>query len=243
MTALLQLDAVSKRHWRGHRAVDVVVDGDLELESGQIGAIWGARGVGKTTLLELAAGLQEPDSGRVLFEGRDIARLSRREAGALLHTAIGIATRVGPSSRELSMRDWTAMALLDRVRWREGQRRAHQVLERVGAAEIVDERWDDLSDGERTLASIARAIVREPRLLLVDDPSAGLGLLQRGEIMALLRSIASDAGVSVLMTAAEATEIQGAQAIWSLAGGRLTGGTPRVATVVDFPVRSARQGG
>ncbi len=243
MTALLQLDAVSKRHWRGHRAVDVLVDGSLELDAGQLGAVWGGRGAGKTTLLELAAGLQEPDAGSVLFDGRDIAQLSRREAGALLHTAIGIATRVGPSSRELSMKDWTAMALLDRVSWREGQRRAHRVLERVGAAEIVDEAWDDLSDGERTLASSARAIVREPQLLLVDDPSAGLGLLQRGEIMGLLRSIAGDAGVAVLMTAAEATEIQGAQAIWSLAGGRLTGGTPRVATVVEFPVRSARQGG
>lgn len=243
MSALLHLESVSKRHWRGHRALDVLVDGDLELDAGQIGAVWGGRGAGKTTLLELAAGLQEPDSGRVLFDGRDIAQLSRRETGALLHTSIGVATRVGPSSRELSVKDWTAMALLDRVSWREGQRRAHRVLERVGAAEIVDERWDDLSDGERTLASIARAIVREPRLLLVDDPSAGLGLLQRGEIMALLRSIAEDAGISVLMTAAEATEIQGAQLIWSLAGGRLTGGSPRVATVVDFPVRGARQGG
>lgn len=242
MSPLLRFEAVSKRHWRGHRAVDVLIDGSLELDAGRIGAVWGGRGTGKTTLLELAAGLQEPDAGRVLFEGRDIATLSRREAGALLHTAIGIATRTGPSSRELSVRDWTAMALLDRTRWREGQRRAHRALERVGAADIADESWADLSDGERTLASIARAIVREPRLLLVDDPSAGLGLLQRNEIMGLLRSVAGDAGVAVLMTAAEATEIQGAQAIWSLAGGRLTGGTPRVATVVDFPLR-ARQGG
>ncbi len=240
MSTLLAFDDVSKRFWRGNRPVDVLNGVSLELAAGELGAVWGPRSAGKSTLLELAAGLQDPDRGRIHFNGGDIGQLSRKARGALLHGQIGIATRVGPMTRDLAVGQWIAMALMDRMPWGEALRQAGTVLARVNAGDVVQERWSDLSDGERTLASIARAIVRRPRLLLVDDPSAGLGLLERGEIAALLKSIADDAGVAVLMTAAEVTEIQGAETIWSLAGGRLLGRTaPSVATVVAFPTRSA----
>ena len=67
MTALLAFDAVSKRHWRGRRAVTVLDGGSLELSAGELGAVWGGRGAGKTTLIELAAGLQAPDAGQHLL--------------------------------------------------------------------------------------------------------------------------------------------------------------------------------
>ena len=235
MTALLVFDAVSKSHWRRQRPVTVLEQGSLELEPGELGAVWGGRGAGKTTLIELAAGLQAPDAGRVLFDGRDVASLSRRHVGTLLHAQIGIATRTGPVSQALTAREWVTMAIMDRLAGREATRRAQLALERVGAGEVATERWRNLSDGERTLAAIARAMVREPRLLLVDDPSAGLGLLERAAIVELLRSIAEQAGVAVLMTASDLAELQGAAVIWSLAGGRLTGRRTDDATVVRFP--------
>ena len=239
MTTLLAFEAVSKRHWRGRRAVNVLHDGSFEMENGELGAIWGGRGAGKTTVIELAAGLQAPDGGRILFDGRDLASLSRRQTSELLHAQIGIATRTGPASQTLAARDWVAMAIMDRLAARDATRRAQLTLERVGAGDIAAEPWGRLSDGERTLAAIARAIVREPRLLLVDDPSAGLGLLERRAIVDLLRSIAEQAGAGVLMTASDLTEVQGATVVWSLAGGRLTGGRAREATVLPFPGASA----
>lgn len=241
MAPLLSLESVSKGFWRGQRPVDVLTDVSLALDPGELAGVWGPRSAGKTTLLELIAGLQEPDAGRVLFDGRDLTTMTNRERSALLHREIGIASRSGPASRELPIDRWVSLALLDRVSWRDGLRRAHQALERVGAADVARAAWDDLSDGERTLTSIARAIVREPRLLLVDDPNAGLGLLERGEIATLLRSVADDAGVGVLVTAADVTEIQGARTIWSLAGGRLVGrpAARARATVVDIAARRA----
>jgi putative ABC transport system ATP-binding protein len=240
MSVLLAFDDVSKRFWRGNRPVDVLDEVSLELSAGELGAVWGPRSAGKSTLLELAAGLQAPDSGRIRFNGSDLTQLSRKARGALLHDQIGISTRVGPATRDLAVNQWIAMALMDRMPWSEALRQAGAVLARVNASDVAHERWYDLSDGERTLASVARAIVRRPRLLLVDDPSAGLGLLERGEIATLLKSIAEEAGVAVLMTAAEVTEIQGAETIWSLAGGRLVGrAAPPGATVVAFPTRSA----
>jgi ABC-type multidrug transport system ATPase subunit len=248
VSPLLSIESVRKGFWRGHRPTEVLADVSLQLAAGELAAVWGPRSAGKTTLLELAAGLQEPDAGRVLFDGQDLAQMPSRQRSALLHGPIGVANRNGPASRELPVDRWVSLALLDRVGWRDGLRRAHQVLERVGAADVAREPWSHLSDGERTLASIARAVVREPRLLLVDDPSAGLGLLERGEIATLLRSLAEDADVAVLITAAEVTEIQGARTIWSLAGGRLVGGPASrtsdqgrdaAGTVVDFPARDA----
>jgi putative ABC transport system ATP-binding protein len=240
VTALLAFDAVAKRHWRGRRAVTVLEDGSLELSAGELGAVWGGRGAGKTTLVELAAGLQTPDAGQIFFDGRDIARLSRREVSELLHAQIGIATRSGPVSHALAAREWVAMPIMDRLTAREATRRAQLALERVGAADVGPEPWRNLSDGERTLVAIARAMVRAPRLLLVDDPSTGLGLLERGEVVGLLRSIAEQAGIAVLMTASDLAEVQGASTIWSLAGGRLTGRRSEGATVVPFPDAAAR---
>lgn len=244
MKSLLSLDSVGKGFWRGHRPVEVLEGASLDLVAGDFAAVWGPRGTGKTTLLELAAGLQDPDAGRVLFDGQDLAQMSSAKRNRLLHREIGIASRNGPACRELPIDRWISLALLDRLSWRAGLRLAHQVLERVGAGEVAGECWHDLSDGERTLTSIARAVVREPRLLLVDDLGAGLGLLGRIEITTLLRSLANEAGVAVLMTAAEVTEVQGVPTIWSLAGGRLLGrGTPPpgddagddAATVIAFP--------
>jgi putative ABC transport system ATP-binding protein len=232
MTALLAFDAVSKRHWRGRRAVTVLDGGSLELSAGELGAVWGGRGAGKTTLVELAAGLQAPDAGRILFDGRE-----------LLHVRVGIATRSGPVSQTLAAREWVAMPIMDRLATREATRRAQLALERVGAGEVAAEPWRNLSDGERTLVAIARAMVRAPRLLLVDDPSTGLGLLERGEVVTLLRSIAEQAGVAVLMTASDLAEVQGAHVIWSLAGGRLTGRRTDDATVVPFPDAAERARG
>jgi putative ABC transport system ATP-binding protein len=243
VTALLAFDAVSKRHWRGRRAVTVLGEESFELEAGELGAVWGGRGAGKTTLIELAAGLQAPDTGRISFDGRDVAQMSRREVSELLHVQVGIATRSGPVSHTLAAREWVAMPIMDRLAAREATRRAQLALERVGAGEVGPEPWRNLSDGERTLVAIARAMVRAPRLLLVDDPSTGLGLLERGEVVALLRSIAEQAGIAVLMTASDLAEVQGANVIWSLAGGRLTGRRAEGATVVPFPDAADRARG
>lgn len=243
MIPLLSVESVSKRHWRGDRPLDVLNDVSLELERGELAAVWGSRGAGKTTLLEIAAGLRVPDAGRVIFDGRDLCLLTASERSGLLHGAIGVATRRGPGSQDLPVAEWIAAVLLDRVGWRQARERATEVLERVGIAEVAGEPWTNLSDGDRTLAVIAHAVVRQPTLLLVDDLSAGLGMLERDEIMGLLQSLTREAGVSVLMTATELTDVQGARPVWSLGGGRLVGRGPRTAgTVLEFPARDARHG-
>jgi ABC-type cobalamin/Fe3+-siderophores transport system ATPase subunit len=126
----------------------------------------------------------------------------------------------------MTIAQWIGSSLLSSHKHGEAQQLAHRALSRTGIAHLAGARWPELSDGERMLAAIARAIVRGPHLVVVDDPIAGLGGSERGEIMQLLRSIAA-LGVGVLITAAELIELQGMDRIWMLRDGRLEGPTVR----------------
>jgi ABC-type multidrug transport system ATPase subunit len=225
MNTLLQVCAVSVSYWRGSRSVQALDAVSLDLQAGEFGGIWGDRGAGKTTLARTAAGLLAPGRGEVTFEGRPL------RAGDRQHPLIGFASRNGPLLEDLAVEEWIATAVLDQAAWREALAHARAVLERVGAGAIGGERWGDLSDSERMLAAIAHAIVRPPRLLVVDDPVSGMGVVGRAAVMELLRSIA-DQGIAVLMTAGDVTDFHGANRIWGLEAGRLDGPPARRAAAV-----------
>lgn len=230
MTSLLVLEGVSKRYWRGDRPADVLKDVSLLLDSGDFVAVVADRRAGKSTLLEVAAGLQTPDGGRVLLDGKELVEWS-----AL--SRIAVATRQAPDVYGISVRDWVAMAVLDHLGLRAARRRASELLQRVGLGQIGPAPWTELSDGERTLATIAHAAVRTPRLLLIDDVIAGLDLVERDVIKTLLRSLTDDLDMAILMTVSQPSETVGARRILSLAGGTLVGGRRPSGSVVEFPRR------
>ncbi len=217
---LLSLQGVGKSYWRGAHELRVLVDVTLDVHAGRLVAVWGRRGAGKTTLLKIAAGLESPDSGRVLFEGRDIGAFSERERTALRHADIGWVRRAGPRS-ELPMIDYVALPLMARTSRHDALRRASAVLARVGVPDCAKLRWECISDGERALVSIAHGIVRSPRLLLVDDPTASLGMCERERVTELLRSLAVQQRMGVLMGAPDMPTMMSSHQIRSLSGGRL----------------------
>jgi putative ABC transport system ATP-binding protein len=233
MSALLAVESISVSYWRGARATHVLRDVSLALHAGEFGGIWGGRSSGKTTLAKIVAGLLAPATGCVLFDGQSLNADRRGK----LHTQIGLATRRGPEFEDVPVASWIASTMLHHSSWTGALKRARLALDRVGAGDLADKPWEHLSDGERMLASIAQAIVRGPRLIVADDPVAGLGGKDRAEIMELLRGIAAE-GVAVLMMAAELSELHGADQIWALDRGRLDGPPARpMGTVV--PLRSA----
>lgn len=233
MRSLLAVESVSASYWRGPRATHVLRDVSLSLDAGEFGGVWGGRSSGKTTLAKIVAGVLAPAAGRVVFDGQDLDPDRRGR----LHSQIGLATRRGPEFEDMPVASWIASTMLHHSSWAGALKRARSALDRVGAAELADEPWEHLSDGERMLVSIAQAIVREPRLIVADDPVAGLGGKDRAEIMDLLRGVAAE-GVAVLMMAAELSELHGADQIWALDRGRLDGPPERPAGIV-VPLRSA----
>jgi len=236
---LLRLESVSRSHWRGLTQIPVLKDVSLTVEAGDLVAVYGQRNAGKTTLLKVAAGFEAPDSGDVSFEGRSLSVLSRRELARLHREQLGWVERAGPHSSELPLRVYVALPLYRKLGPRQAQRRALAVLAKVGAADCADQRWGDISDTARTLVAIAEALVREPRLLIVDDPTAGLGIVDRERIVGLLRSTAEEGGLGVLMAVPDMPAMLHAHEVRSLSRGRLLepAGTPpqRDGTVIEFP--------
>lgn len=236
----LSLELVSKSYWRGPHQTVVLDEVSLSVFPGECVAVWGQRGSGKTTLLKVAAGLETPDSGTVTFKSRALAQMSKAQLVRLLREEIGWARRSGPESDELEMLDYVALPLLKSHALRGARRRSAQALARVGVVDCSKGRWEDLTDGERTLVSIAHAMVRSPSLLVVDDPTANLDVLQREEVMGLLRSAAEQEWLAVLITVPDMPSMVHAHRIGSLSDGRLlvpSGPSPERDNVVELPVR------
>jgi ABC-type lipoprotein export system ATPase subunit len=189
---LLQLDGVSKSFWRGPRETRVLRELSLTVDAGEFVGVYGTRGVGKTTLLRVAAGFDLPNSGVVSFCGRDVRQLSQDGRTRLHRDQIAWVERSGPQSAELTICDYVALPLYRVVGPSAAQRQALSELGRVGVGDVADQRWADLSDTARMLVALAQALVRRPRLLLADDPTAGLNVIDRERIIGLLRSWSVD---------------------------------------------------
>jgi ABC-type lipoprotein export system ATPase subunit len=236
---LLSLAGVSRSYRRGRHELRVLVDASLHVSAGEIVAVQGQRGAGKTTLLKIAGGMETPDWGQVSFDGWDLTSLSDVQLSRLLGEQIGWVHSGGdgpggwggwggsgggggPQSR-VGVLDYVALPLLISMGDRAAYTRARQALERVGAADCARQRWETLSDGERGLVEIAHAIVRSPRLLLVDDITTILGMHETDTLTRLLRAIASESAIGVLMTVSDSAAAMQSDRMMSLAGGRLTG--------------------
>ena len=144
----------------------------------------------------------------------------------------------GPHSPEFTVCDYVALPLLGAHSRARARGIAIGVLRSVGIVDCHEVTWNGLTDCERALANLAHTLVRRPRLLLVDDPTAGLDALQQEEVMRLLRSTARDAGIAILMTASTLSALSGAHEAFMLSEGQLLPvADGSRGTVIDFPVR------
>ncbi|MHB8241058.1 MAG: ATP-binding cassette domain-containing protein [Solirubrobacteraceae bacterium] len=215
----------------------VLEDVSLDVHVGELVAVWGQRGSGKTTLAMVAAGLEGTDRGSVRFDGALLARGSRGLRGPL-QPGIGWVQRMGPKSTDLAtVSDYLIVPLLGDHSARKARRLAGAMLSRLGVADCAGARWENLTDGERTLVAIAHALIREPRLLIADDPTANLNVLQREEVTGLLRRAADEQGLAILITVPDMPTMAYADRVGSLSDGRLImSSEPEVReNVIDFP--------
>jgi ABC-type cobalamin/Fe3+-siderophores transport system ATPase subunit len=210
MGEVLRLDGVWTSFDRGW----VLEEATLSVAQGEIVAVVGGGGQGKTTLIRLGSGTLLPDRGRVMVTGVDVARLNDRQMSRLLANEIGVATSVGPPLG-LTVREYVETAAaapkervwrwFSRRRWdrREQRVMAATVLEQLGISECADRRWEALSDWERVLVEIAQAVVVRPRLILIDDLGSRFELRQKQTLMDLLETVVLEHDCGVLMTVSD----------------------------------------
>ena len=238
--SVLSLTRVCLSFPRGRRhLVRVLADASLQLDAGEVVAVLAQRAQGKTSLLRVAAGMQRPDRGRVHFAGEDLWSLSERRRSRLLGGQIGWVGSAVPDL-DVPMLANVALPLFAVYGKRESYARATAALERVGARACAEQSWASLADWERALVALAQGIAREPKLLLVDDLTASLGLGEADEVTRLLDSLACERGFGVLMCVSDAGATGWSGRVATLAGGELLE-APRpseeelLGNVIDFP--------
>jgi putative ABC transport system ATP-binding protein len=200
------------------RAVDGV---SMRVDGGEIVALYGPSGSGKTTLLLMLATLLAPTSGEVVIAGRNVSALSEREASAFRLSELGFIRQNFDLMPGASALDNAALKLLASVRWREARRRVEPLLGRLGLAERLEHRAEQLSMGERQRVMIARALSTEPRLLLADEPTGSLDSQRSREVLALLRELAREHGVAIVLVSHDPQAAAYADRVHALRDGRL----------------------
>jgi lipoprotein-releasing system ATP-binding protein len=202
MTALIEGRKLSKSYRSDGRGVEVLRDLDLSVEKGEMLAIVGASGVGKSTLMHLLGTLDVPDAGTVLLEGRDLFALPEPERMRIRNQTIGFIFQFHHLLPEFSAIENVAMPLLIARRPEvEAMERAGRLLRDLGLAERVEHRPAQLSGGEQQRVAVARALVTAPSLVLADEPTGNLDSRNSRELVALFRRLHSERGLtSVIVT-------------------------------------------
>jgi putative ABC transport system ATP-binding protein len=221
----LELDQVVK-HYRGSGETVKAVDGvSLTVSGGELVALYGPSGSGKTTLLLLAAGLMPPDSGAILFEGRQVDSLSEREGARYRMRDVGFVFQSFHLMAGASALDNATIKLIgDGHTLSAARRLARPWLERVGLSERVRHLPDQLSMGERQRVAIARALVNEPRLLLADEPTGSLDSRRSREILRVLRDICHERRIPGLLVTHDPEARKYADRVHTLRDGHLSEG-------------------
>ncbi|MGH2854985.1 MAG: ATP-binding cassette domain-containing protein [Solirubrobacteraceae bacterium] len=244
-TPLLCFEQVSKTYPDGRRRIVVLERTSFEIHRGEHVGILGSRRSGKSTLLRLAAGVEAPDEGRVAFEGRDVARMSTVERDRLLRCRIGLlASEDWRAAKGERVVDFVALPLVsDGATMHEAQRRARRTLNWAGATEYADDLAASLAVGERMRVMLARALVREPDLLLVDEPAVVPSPSERNEFYELMRAGARERHAALVVASEDHNATRETSILMEIGDGELlrTGGGPGV--VVPFPPRPAQPPG
>ena len=190
----------------GYAGREILKDVSFQVDADDFFAIIGPSGAGKSTLIRCVNRLVEPTAGRVLFHGVDLLQLdqsrlreARRNIG-MIFQEFNLIERLSVMDNVLTGRlGYTGtLRSLMRMFTAEDIRQALALLDRVGLGEYVDKRADRLSGGQRQRVGIARALIQNPRMLLVDEPTSSLDPKISREVMGLIREIAREFHIPVL---------------------------------------------
>ena len=175
MSDLLRVEGLSKSFLSGTDSLEVIRDLSLVLRQGEMLAVTGESGSGKSTFLHLVGAMEKADAGRILFEGRDLGGLSDAELAEFRNTSIGFIFQFHHLLPEFSaLENVMFPLLLRRVSFREASATATSLLEEMGLGGRLGHQPGELSGGEQQRVAIARALSGRPRLLLADEPTGNL---------------------------------------------------------------------
>ena len=219
---MLILDSVSRSFGAGVHRRRVLDQVSISIAAASETVIIGRSGSGKSTLLNLISGIDRPDAGRVIFDGRDLSALREPERTLFRRRQVGFVYQFFNLLPTLSVEENVRLVLsLDGVGTAQARRRSHAMLTRVGLGDRLNTPVDVLSGGEQQRVALARALVHEPALVLADEPTGNLDELTAAQIAPLLRELAREHGATVLLVTHDRQLAAGADRCLVLREGQL----------------------
>ena len=200
MGALLEAREVSRHYRMGVNVVVALDRASVSVAEGEFVALQGTSGSGKSTLLNLLGGLDRPTAGEIVFDGRPLSPLSKREMARYRLRSVGMIFQNFNLIPTMTAAENVELALaFGGMSGRARERRARELLEGVGLGERAEHRPAELSGGEQQRVAIARALANRPRLLLADEPTGNLDSARAAELLGLLRQMVERDRLTVLM--------------------------------------------
>jgi len=173
---------------------------NLELKAGEIAAVVGASGVGKSTLLHLLGTLDLPTSGQVIFDGVDVTKLSATKLADFRNQHVGFVFQFHHLLPEFTALENAMMpGLIKRLPRKECEARSREILNRVGLTDRLTHRPGELSGGEQQRVALARALFLKPRLLLADEPTGNLDTRTSREMHQMFFDLNRELGMTILL--------------------------------------------
>lgn len=168
---------------KNYGALRVLDNVSVRINDGEVVTVVGPSGAGKTTLLQIVGTLDAPDSGSVLYDGKDVIAMKERELARFRNQNIGFVFQFHQLLPEFTMLENVMMpALIGGVKHREAEARAKELLDYMGLGARMEHKPNELSGGERQRVAVARALVNRPAVVLADEPSGSLDSQNRQEL-------------------------------------------------------------
>lgn len=224
MSPVLELKDVTVSYTDGDSQVKALDSVNLSIDPGEFVAVVGPSGSGKSTLLAVAGALTTPDSGQVLVAGEDIVQLGDAQLAQIRRNHIGFVFQsTGNLPSALTAEE--QLELASKVIGKTGRYSSTELLDKVGMKHRAKHRPGSLSGGERQRVGIARALVGDPQVLLVDEPTAALDRARSQEIVALLAKECHDFNVAGIMVTHDYEVLDHCDKVYEMVDGRLTPAT------------------
>jgi lipoprotein-releasing system ATP-binding protein len=220
--SFIEVSSLNKRYRVGTQDIHVLRDLDLAVDAGEMVAIVGASGVGKSTLLHLLGGLDRPESGRVIIDGRELGTMRDDALVAFRNRHVGFVFQFHHLLPEFSALENAEMPMrIARRPATEARSAAQSLLERVGLGERLDHRPAMLSGGEQQRVAVARALVMAPALVLADEPTGDLDESTGDTLHALFRTMHRERGLTSVIATHNLRLAAACDRTLRLEGGRL----------------------
>lgn len=222
---MLECRGLTRIYHEGPQDVTVLDGLDLEVRAGERVAVVGSSGSGKTTLLNLLGGLDQPSAGSVRVAGQSLAELSDADLGRFRNRQIGFVYQFHHLLAEFTACENAALPLIIRGHRRQAaERRASEILEKVGMGARGDHKPGELSGGERQRVAIARALITDPSLMLMDEPTGNLDQTTAANILGLMDELAATSACAFIVVTHDTSLAAHQDRVLQLDGGKLTPG-------------------